>query len=144
VATLRQVIDESLSIPRMYTWLLGLFAATGTLLAAAGIYSVIAYLVVLRTREFGIRMAMGADAGGVVRLVLSRGAALIGLGLTFGMGAAAALTRLLRSVLYGVDSTDPMTFAAMAAVLAAVGIAACLVPAWRAGLVDPAVALRSE
>jgi len=144
VATMRQVIEESLANPRLYMWLLALFAGMGTLLAVAGIYGVISYLVVLRTREFGIRMALGADTGRVLRLVMNRGALLITLGLAFGIVGAATLTKVLRGMLYGVAATDPKTFGTMAAVLAAVALAACLVPARRAALVDPAVALRSE
>lgn len=116
----------------------------GTLLAAAGIYGVIAYLVALRTREFGIRMALGADTGRVLRLVMNRGAVLIALGLTLGIGGAAALTKVLRGVLYGVESNDPATFAIMSVVLAAAALASCLAPARRPARVDPAVALRSE
>jgi len=144
VAPMQQVIDESLANPRLYMWLLGLFAAMGTVLAIAGIYGVIAYLVALRTREFGIRMALGADRSRVLRLVMNRGALLTALGLALGVGGAAALTRVLRGVLFGVAATDPVTFGAMAAVLAAVALAACFVPARRAALVDPAVALRNE
>jgi putative ABC transport system permease protein len=144
VATMQQVIEESLANPRLYMWLLALFAGMGTLLAVAGIYGVIAYLVVLRTREFGIRMALGADPGRVLRLVMNRGALLITLGLALGIAGAAALTKVLRGMLYGIAATDPKTFGTMAAVLAAVALAACLIPARRAALVDPAVALRSE
>jgi predicted permease len=143
-ATMQQVIDESLASPRLYAWLLALFATMGMLLAVAGIYGVIAYLVVLRTREFGIRMALGADTERVLRLVMGRGAILIVSGLVLGVGGAFALTRLLRGMLYGVAATDPMTFGITASVLATVALAACLVPARRAAQVDPAVALRSE
>jgi len=144
VATMQRVIEESLATPRLYAWLLGLFAVLGTLLAVAGIYGVIAYLVALRTREFGIRMALGADTGRVLGLVMKRGALLVALGLALGMGGAATLTSVLRGVLYGVASTDPMTFGTMAAVLAVAALAACLAPARRAARVDPSVALRSE
>ncbi len=144
VATMQQVIEESLANPRLYTWLLGLFAAMGMLLAVAGIYGVITYLVTLRTQEFGIRMALGADIGRVVRLVMSRGALLIAIGLALGIGGAATLTSVLRGLLYGVAATDPITFGTVAAVLAAVALSACLVPARRAALVDPAITLRSE
>ncbi|MBI3209052.1 MAG: ABC transporter permease [Candidatus Solibacter usitatus] len=144
VATMRQVVEDSLANPRLYAWLLGLFAAMGTLLAVAGIYGVIAYLVTQRTREFGIRMALGADKGRVLRLVLSRGTLLIAFGLGLGIVGAIALTRVLSGVLFGVAATDPLTFGAMAAVLAIVALAACVVPARRAALVNPAVALRSE
>jgi predicted permease len=143
-ATMQQVIDESLANPRLYMWLLALFAGMGTLLAGAGIYGVIAYLVALRTREFGIRIALGADTGRVLRLVMSRGALLITLGLALGIGGAATITKALGGMLYGVAATDPETFGMMAAVLAAVALAACAVPARRAALVDPAIALRSE
>jgi putative ABC transport system permease protein len=144
VATMQGVIEESLANPRLYAWLVGLFAAIGTLLALAGIYGVIAYLVTLRTREFGIRMALGADAGRMVRLVMSRGALLTALGLAMGIGGAAAMTRVLRGVLYGVEATDSVTFGAVAALLAAVALGACLEPARRAARVDPSVALRCE
>jgi predicted permease len=144
VATMRGVIDESLANPRFYAWLVGLFAAMGTLLALAGIYGVIAYLVALRTREFGIRMALGADSGRMVGLVMSRGALLTALGLAIGIGGAAALTRVLRGVLYGVAATDSLTFGAVAAILAIVALGACLAPARRAARVDPSVALRCE
>ncbi len=144
VATMQGVIEESLANPRLYAWLVGLFAAMGTLLALAGIYGVIAYLVTLRTREFGIRMALGADTGRMLRLVMSRGALLTALGLALGMGGAAALTRVLRGVLYGVEATDSLTFGVVAALLAAVALGACLAPARRAAQVDPSVALRCE
>jgi putative ABC transport system permease protein len=144
VATMQQVIEESLANQRLYMWLLALFAGMGTLLAVAGIYGVIAYLVALRTREFGIRMALGADTGRVLRLVMNHGALLITVGLALGIGGAATLTKVLQGMLYGVAATDPETFGTMAAVLTVVALAACLVPARRAALVDPAVALRSE
>jgi ABC-type antimicrobial peptide transport system permease subunit len=103
-----------------------------------------AYIVTLRAGEFGIRMALGADTGRIWRLVLSRGALLAALGLAIGIAGAAALTRLLRGVLYGVAATDSVTFAAVAALLASVAIGACLAPARRAARVDPSVALRCE
>jgi ABC-type antimicrobial peptide transport system permease subunit len=105
---------------------------------------VIAYVVTLRTREFGIRMALGAGSGRVVRLVAGRGAGLIAMGLGIGWASALALSRFLTSVLYGVTAADAGTFSAMGLLLAAVAIAACVAPARRAGRVDPAVALRSE
>ena len=144
VKTMEQVIDESLAKPRLYMFLLSLCAGLGTLLALAGIYGVIAYLVALRTTEFGIRMALGADTGQVLRLVMNRGALLIALGLALGFGGAATLTKVLRGLLYGVETTDPITFGTMAVVLASVALAACLVPARRAALLDPAVALHRE
>jgi predicted permease len=144
VETMQEVLEESLANQRLYAWLVGLFAIMGTLLALAGIYGVIAYLVALRTREFGIRMALGADTGRMLRLVMSRGALLTALGLAIGVGGAAALTRVLRGVLYGVAAIDPLTFGAVAALLGAVALGACLAPARRAARVDPSVALRCE
>jgi predicted permease len=144
VATMQNVIEESLAKPRAYTWLVSFFAATGTLLAIAGIYGVIAYLVGLRTREFGIRMALGADSRRVVQLVIWRGAVLVVLGLAFGISGAALVTRVLQGTLYGVVVTDPVTYATMATALAAVAIGACFVPARRAARVDPVAALRAE
>ena len=141
---MQHVIERSLATPRLYTWLLGLFGLLGTLLAAAGIYGVIAYLVTQRTREFGIRMALGADASRVLGLVMRRGAVLVTCGLAIGIAGAIAITKVLRGLLYGVAPTDAITFGAMATVLAAVALAACLVPARRAARVDPSVALRTE
>ena len=142
--TMDQVISDSLAAQRLYLWLLSLFAALGTALAAAGIYGVIAYLVTIRTREFGIRMALGADAMQIAGLVLGRGSVPILLGLVVGLAGAAALTRLLKNLLFGVSATDPATFAMMAATLAVVALAACLAPARRASKVQPSVALRAE
>jgi putative ABC transport system permease protein len=144
VSTMKRVVENSLANQRLYAWLLSLFAATGALLAVGGIYGVIAYLVALRTREFGIRMALGADSGGVLALVMCRGAVVVALGLAFGMAGAAALTRVLRTLLYGVDTIDPATFGSTAVLLAAVALFACLIPAIRAARVDPAIALRVE
>jgi len=144
VSTMQRVVENSLANQRLYAWLLVLFAATGSLLAVAGIYGVIAYLVALRTREFGIRMALGADSGRVLALVMRRGALVVSLGLAFGMAGAAALTRVLRTLLYGVDAIDPPTFGSMAALLAVVALCACVIPAVRASRVDPAIALRVE
>ena len=142
--TMKRVIENSLGVQRLYTWLLMLFAGIGALLAVAGIYGVIAYLVTLRTREFGIRMALGADASRVLAMVMRRGAIVVALGLLVGAAGALALTRVLASILYGVTATDPTTYAAMAALLACVALAACLLPAIRAARVDPAIALRVE
>jgi ABC-type antimicrobial peptide transport system permease subunit len=144
VETMDAVVQDSLRTHALYLWLLGLFATIGTMLAAVGIYGVIAHVVTLRTREFGIRMALGADAGRVVRLVAGRGGALVALGLAIGCVAALALSRFLSSVLYEVTAVDPATYCAMGLLLAAVALAACVAPARRAARVDPAVALRSE
>lgn len=144
IASMQEVVDQSLASPRLYAWLVGLFAAMGTLLAMAGLYGVIAYLVELRTREFGIRMALGANTRRILNLVLSRGVLLVAAGICGGVMGALALTRLMRAMLYGVTATDPWTFGFMALALAAVGLAASFLPARRAASVNPAVALRSE
>jgi len=144
ISTMKRVVQNSLSNQRLYAWLLGLFAATGTLLAVAGTYGVIEYLVVLRTREFGIRMALGADRRAVLTLVMLRAALLVVLGLALGMAGSAALTRVLRMLLYGVEPLDPATFGSTAGLLSAVALLACLIPAFRAARVDPAIALRVE
>jgi putative ABC transport system permease protein len=124
--------------------LLGLFAAVALVLAMIGIYGVLSYGVALRTREIGIRMALGAPPQGVMRLIVGEGFVLAWLGLVIGFGGAVALTRLLASLLFGVAPTDPATYMAVAALLAAVALAASYLPARRAMRVDPAIALRSE
>ncbi len=144
VTPMREVIQGSLASPRLYAWLVGIFAAIGTLLAIAGVYGVIAYLVALQTREFGVRMALGADAAGIVMLVMRRGAWLAALGLILGAAGAVALTRVMQGLLYGVGATDAYTFVAVAAILSSVALAACMIPARRAARVNPAIALRSE
>jgi ABC-type antimicrobial peptide transport system permease subunit len=114
------------------------------LLASVGIYGVISYLVGERTRELGIRLAMGAQRADVARLVLRHGMTMATSGLVLGLLAAAGLTRLLGNLLYGVSPTDPATFTVVALLLAAVALLACAIPAWRATRVDPLVALRHE
>ena len=144
VETMEGVVQASLGETRLQTWLVGAFAAMGLVLAMTGIYGVIAYLVALRTREFGIRMALGADTGAVLRLVLRHGLWLTSLGLVVGISLAVLLTRVLRGVLYGVDTTDPVTFGAMTGLLATAALAAYIVPARRASRVDPSIALRDS
>jgi predicted permease len=144
VLTMEDVVDESIANHRLYVWLLGVFAGLGLLLAAAGIYGLIAYLVTLRTREFGIRMALGADATKVLRLVMGRGAALVAIGLSIGIVAAIAATRVLNTLLYEVSATDVWTYGGMALLLVAVALTACVVPAVRATRVNPAIALRMD
>ena len=122
----------------------GLFSSTALVLAAVGLYGVISYSVTRRTTEFGIRMAMGAKAADVLGLVLSQGLKLAAAGVVAGAIGALALTRLIRSLLFGVSSFDPLTFAAMALLLGAVTVAACVIPARRATKVDPMIALRYE
>ncbi len=144
VRTMDEVLANAKSRPRFLTTLLGLFSATALILAAVGLYGVIAYSVARRTTEFGIRIAMGASAGDVLALVLRQGLQLALIGVAAGATGAVVLTRLIRGLLFGIGSFDPLTFAAMALVLIAVTVLACVVPARRATKVDPLVALRYE
>ncbi len=144
VKPMEEAIGSSIAQPRFRTALLSLFGAAALLLAAIGIYGVLAYTVAQQTREIGIRMALGANPGRVLRLVLARGLRLAGAGTVIGVLAALLLTRLLGSLLFDVSATDPFTFAAVAGLLLAVALLACYVPARRAMRVDPMVALRYE
>jgi putative ABC transport system permease protein len=144
VRTMDEVLAGARSRPRFLATLLGFFSSTALILAAVGLYGVISYSVTRRTTEFGIRMAMGAEAGDVLGLVLGQGMRLAALGVAAGAIGALALTRLIRGLLFGVSSFDPLTFLAMAALLVAVMAIACIVPARRATKVDPLIALRYE
>ena len=144
VRTLAQQKDGSLALQRMAATLLGGFGALALLLAALGIYGVLAYSVSRRTREIGVRMALGAQVADVLRLVLRQGLGLAGAGLVLGLGGAVAVTRLLRSFLYEVTPLDPLTFGAVMVLLAAVSLLACWMPARRAARVEPMTALRNE
>ena len=144
VRPMAEVIGSSIAQPRFRTALLSLFGAAALLLAAIGIYGVLAYTVAQQTREIGIRMALGANPGRVLRLVLGRGLRLAGAGTMIGVLAALMLTRMLDSLLFGVSATDPATFVAVAGLLLGVALLACYVPARRAMRVDPMVALRYE
>jgi putative ABC transport system permease protein len=144
VRPMTQVLAEAVGQERYNALLLAAFAAAALVLAAVGIHGVTAYQVSRRTREIGIRMALGARVGGVFRMVVGRGLALSGLGAALGLLGALALSRSLSGLLFGVSPTDPITYAAITVLLLAVSLAACSVPALRAARVDPLVALRSE
>jgi predicted permease len=144
VQTLNQVISDSLAERRFSMIVLGGFAALALLLASLGIYGVISYLVGQRTHELGIRLALGAGRGDILRLVLSHGMKMVLAGVAIGLVAAFALTRLMESMLYGVGPTDPVTFGAIAMILTLVALVACYLPARRATRVNPLIALRAE
>ncbi len=144
VMTMDQVVSESLSGRRFTSWLFGGFAVVALVLSLAGIYGVVSYLVAQRTNEFGVRIALGASPKAVVSEVLSGGAVLVGIGLALGIVAAVAMSRLISGMLFGVTPTDVPTYALASMMLAAVALAACLVPARRAMRVDPVEALRHE
>ena len=144
VTTMERLVADSLAERRFSTLLLGVFAAVALLLAAVGLYGLLSYTVAQRRHEIGIRMALGARAGDVLRLVVGQALWLTLAGIALGLVAALALTRVMAGLLYGVSALDPATFAGVALLLLAVALAACLVPARRATRVDPAIALRAE
>jgi putative ABC transport system permease protein len=144
VKTMRQWLSESLARRRFAMLMLGLFAGVAMLLAGVGIYGVMSYTVAQRTREMGIRVALGAQTRDVLRLIVRQGMSLTGIGVGLGLVAAVASTRLMVSLLFGVRATDPLTFAVIALLLALVALLACWLPARRATKVDPMIALRCE
>jgi ABC-type antimicrobial peptide transport system permease subunit len=144
VQSMDEVVRGSVGDRRLYLGLLGAFAGVALALAVAGIYGVISYSVAQRTREFGIRIALGSEVGRVQRLVVWHGARLALLGLAVGVPAAFVLTRLLGTLLYGVAPGDPLTFTAVAALLGVVSLVASYLPARRVARVNPIVAMRAE
>jgi putative ABC transport system permease protein len=144
VKPMGQFLSASVAARRFDMGLLGIFAATALLLAAAGLYAVIAYLVSQRTREIGIRLALGASPRHILPLMMSQGLRLTLIGVAIGFVGAIAITRLMRSLLFAVAPTDLMTFAIAGVVLIVVALLACFIPARRATKVDPLVALRYE
>ena len=144
VATLEQIRDETVAPRRLNAMFIGAFGMLAFAIAMVGIAGVLAFSVSSRTSEIAIRMSLGANAARVYRMVLGEGGTLLVFGLALGVGGALAAARLLRSLLFGVTPHDPVTLAAVGVVLAAVGVAACWVPAARAAHVDPAVALRAD
>jgi putative ABC transport system permease protein len=142
VRTMEQVAGDALSQPRFVTFLLALFAGTALALAAIGIYGTISLLVAERTQEMGIRLALGANRPAILKLVLGQGMILTAIGLAIGLVGAAILTRTLSGLIYGVAALDPLTFVAVPALLSAVALLACFLPARRAASVDPIATLR--
>jgi putative ABC transport system permease protein len=144
IQTVDDLLSRTLSQAKFSLLLLGLFSVVGLLLAAIGIYGVMATTVAQRTQEFGVRIALGAQAGDVLRLVVGQGMMLIALGIVAGLVTAFAVTRLMSSLLFGVSPNDPTTLAAITVLLVTVALLACYIPARRATKVDPLVALRYE
>jgi len=144
VAPMKELLSDSLAQRRYTATLLGVFAAVATLLASAGVYGVMAYSGASRAREIGVRLALGAQRGDVLRLLLKQGMKLVSVGVTIGLLVSLALAQLIEGLLFGVGATDPLTFALAALSLIIVALLACWIPARRAAKVDPMIALRYE
>jgi putative ABC transport system permease protein len=137
-------VDASSARTRIRTWVLALLAAVALALGMIGIYGVLAYLVTLRRHEFGVRLALGAQPGSLLRLVLGQGVGLAAIGLAIGLACAVMLTGVLEALLFGVGTRDPLTFLGVASLLLVAVLIACYVPARRAARADPLAALRAE
>ena len=144
VKTMDEYLSTSVAGPRFSTTLLSIFAAVALVLTVVGLYGVMSYSVAQRTNEIGIRLALGAQSRDVLLMIVKKGSTLIVLGLGIGLFGAYLATKVIASLLFGVTAKDPFTFAAVAVVLAIVGLMACYIPAWRATKVDPMEALRCE
>ena len=143
-ATMEDVINDSIAERKTIAFSLTLYAVLPLLLAAVGLYAVLAYYVSQRFHEIGVRLALGADGKLIATMILKRGISLIALGVAIGVAGAVALTRLLRQLLFGIEPTDVTTFVGVSLSVVAVALLACLVPTWRAVRVDPMVALQAE
>jgi len=141
---MENIVSESVARQRFSMLLLGIFAGLALVLAAVGIYGVMSYSVAQRTREIGIRMALGAQRADVLKLTIGQGLKLVVTGVAFGLAAAVIMTRLMSSLLFGVSATDPMTFVTISFVLVSVAVLASYIPALRATRVDPMFALRYQ
>jgi ABC-type antimicrobial peptide transport system permease subunit len=144
VRTMDEILDLDVADRHQQMVLLGSFAALALLLASIGLYGVLSYVVLQRSRELGLRMALGATSGSVMRMVVARGLSLTAAGLTLGLGLAWALTRTLQNLLFGVAAGDPATFAAVISLLGVITLAACYIPARRASRLDPIAVLRAD
>jgi putative ABC transport system permease protein len=144
VRTMESLIGNSVARARFNTLLLAIFAVVALLLAGVGIYGVMAYSVAQRTHEIGVRMALGARAADVLRLIIKQGMRLATAGVAIGLACSLALTRLMKTLLFDVSATDPLTFIGIPLLLALAAMAACFIPARRAAKVDPMAALRYE
>ncbi|HEY8460661.1 MAG TPA: FtsX-like permease family protein [Blastocatellia bacterium] len=144
VMTMAERVADQTTRSRFSAWLLSVFGALALILATVGIYSVMAYAVEQRSREIGVRVALGARAGDVLKMIIGQGMKLALLGVALGLGASLALTQLMRQLLFGVTAADPLTYGALALLLTLVSLLACWIPARRATRVDPMSALRCE
>ena len=142
--TVTQIRDQSVAPRRLNAVLVSSFGALAVVIAAVGIAGVLAFSVSARTNEIGIRMSLGADSGRVQRMVLVEGGVLLGIGLVLGVIGSLFATRLIQGLLFGVTPNDPITLVAVALAMAAIGVAACWLPARRAARIDPAVAMRGQ
>jgi ABC-type antimicrobial peptide transport system permease subunit len=144
VLEVNELVANDIAAERFYATLLGVFATVALALAAAGLYGLLSYWVGLRRRELGVRIALGASAANIIALVLSEGMVAVGLGIAAGLAAAIASTRLLASMLFGVQPLDALTFVAVSGVLTLVALLSCLRPALRATRLDPMHVIREQ